>query len=90
MIVVIKVYKFFEDIVYQVGVVVYYVVQVYNFFNILDCDVSEKYYYVDFVDYFCSMEDCLEIVFYGLDCQFEIDWCFGGEGGYIECMLVCS
>ncbi|MEM1248533.1 MAG: hypothetical protein AAGK22_19305 [Acidobacteriota bacterium] len=80
----IKAHKPFKDIAYQVGVVAHYVAQANNPLNTSNRDASEKYYYADFRDYLESTEDRLEVVFYGLDRQFETDRRLGGESGYIE------
>lgn len=86
----IKAHKPFDEIAYQVGVVAHYVADAHNPLNTSDRDASEKHYYADFLDYLESTQDRLEIVFYGLDRQFETDRRLGGDGGYIERTLARS
>ena len=74
-------HKPFADVVYQVGVVAHYVADAHNPLNTSDRDKSEASYYADFLDYLESTQPRIEVIFYGLDPQFEND---GRLGPYVE------
>ena len=86
----IKAHKPFAEVAYQAGIVAHYIHDAHNPLNTSDRDQSEKSYYADFLEYLESTGPRVEVIFYGLDRQFENDRQLGGDSGYVSRTLARS